>query len=72
MLCEDGPWVDWWQRDINSGYRQGPASKPARTLRPYGVRGGTHRLRNGWTRKGYKAEDFSAGCKRCLAAGPAA
>jgi hypothetical protein len=63
---EDGPWVEWWERDLNSGNRQGPASKLARILRPYGIRSRTHRLSNGATLKGYAVEDFTNVWERYL------
>lgn len=59
MRCEDGPWVEWWERDINSGNRRGPASRLARILQPYGIKSGSIRLPDGSTPKGYKADAFT-------------
>jgi hypothetical protein len=69
MLSEEGPWADWWERDINSGNRRGPASKLARILRPYGIQSRTHRLPNGSTLKGYRVEDFTEAWNRYLGEG---
>ena len=66
MLCEDGPWVEWWERDINSGNRQGPATKLARMLRAYGIRSRAHRLPNGAILRGYTAKDFTQAWERYL------
>ena len=72
MLCEDGPWIAQWERDIRAGTRLGPASKLARMLKPYGVFSGTIRLGDGSTLKGYKIEAFADAWARYLPAAPKA
>jgi len=69
MRCEDGPWVEWWEREINSGNRRGPASKLARMLRPYGIFSCSLRVSDGATQKGYKAEFFTEAWERYVSVG---
>jgi Protein of unknown function (DUF3631) len=66
MLCEDGPWVEWWEREINAGNRRGPASRLARLLKPYGIFSRSVRMADGSTQKGYKAEYFAEAWERYL------
>jgi hypothetical protein len=66
MRSEDGPWVAWWERDINSGNRRGPASKLARLLLPYGIKSANIRLADGTTPKGFKADAFAESWARYL------
>jgi len=66
MHCEGAPWVEWWERDLNSGNRQGPASRLARLLKPYGISSQAHRLPSGATLKGYAEKDFTQAWERYL------
>jgi hypothetical protein len=68
LLCEDAPWVSWWEHDIKNGNRRGPASKLARMLKPFGIVSGSIRLPDGSTPKGYKAESCADAFDRYLPA----
>lgn len=68
LLSDDGPWVGWWENDIRSGNRHGPATKLARMLKPYGIVSGSIRMPDGKTPKGYKSESFTDAWARYLPA----
>lgn len=62
---EDGPWAVWWARAVNDENFQGPASRLAKMLRPYGVLGKVIRI-DDRTHRGYDRADFEHAWKRYL------
>lgn len=67
---DDGPWANWWERDIQSGNVRGPSAKLARMLKPFGIQPCTIRQPNDTTPKGYKRESFEDAWERYLPAKP--
>ncbi len=62
---EDGPWAEWWGKQVREGDTRGPAHRLAKLLRPYGIVPRTIRL-GGSTSKGYLEGDFQDGFQRYL------
>lgn len=56
-LCErdDGPWAEWWGRDVKEGALKGPAARLSRILKPYEVRP-TQFKEEGEKVRGYRRE----------------
>ena len=54
---DDGPWASWWSSDVVADKYEGPASKMARNLKPYGLKSKDCR-RGEDVRKGYRRADF--------------
>lgn len=62
---DTGPWAEWWGKDVGLNRPQGPASRLARMLKPYGILPGTIRTSQG-TAKGYYLADFEDAFARYL------
>jgi hypothetical protein len=55
---DDGPWGDWWGKDVDDGKAKGPASRLAKLLKPYGIT--PKKLRFGETSdRGYERVAFT-------------
>jgi hypothetical protein len=63
---EEEEWTNHWPRQWNAGNTRGPAAKMAAILRPFGISGGTIRLPDGSTPKGYRLNAFSDAFSRYL------
>jgi len=35
---DDGPWAEWWGRDVEEGKTRGPAARVGRLLKPFGIK----------------------------------
>jgi len=55
---DDGPWAEWWGKQVAGGDTKGPAHRLSRLLRPFGIAPKTIRFPDGSTRKGYDRTDF--------------
>jgi putative DNA primase/helicase len=56
---DEGPWAKWWEANLAKGEMQGPATRLARLLRPFGIRPGQLWV-DGQNVRGYAREDFTA------------
>ena len=63
---EEEAWTTQWLRAINSGNTRGPAARMAALLKPFGVSGGTIRVGDASTPKGYRIEVFADAFSRYL------
>jgi hypothetical protein len=66
---DDGPWADWWGRDIEDDRIKGPASKLSRILKPFEV--APEKYRDGViTKRGYLRENLEPVWERYLPPSP--
>lgn len=62
---DDGPWPQWWGRDVLDGNGHSAASQLAKKLKPYGIRPNKHRDGE-TTLRGYARSDFEDAWGRYL------
>ncbi len=63
---DDGPWAEWWGKQVAEGSARGPGSRLARLLRPYGITPKNVRSDDGRVSKGYAVADFEDAFRRYL------
>ena len=63
---EEEAWTAQWPKAIAAGNTRGPAARMAALLKPFAISGGTIRLPDGSTPKGYKLADFADAFSRYL------
>jgi len=61
---EEGPWADWWERDLKSENSKGPAARLSKLLKPFSIRARVIRMPDGTTLRGYLRQDFEEAWKR--------
>ncbi|MDP3064594.1 MAG: DUF3631 domain-containing protein [Chloroflexota bacterium] len=65
---DDGPWGDWWGKQVRDGDTRGPGRKLSTLLRPYGVVSHNVALDDGSRPKGYALAGFADAFTRYLPA----
>lgn len=62
---DDGPWAEWWGRDVEEGKTRGPAARVGRLLKPYGIK--SKKIRTGdKTLQGFECAAFEDVFRRYL------
>jgi hypothetical protein len=62
---DDGPWAEWWGRDVHDGNTRGPAARVGRLLKPYGIK--SKKIRTGdKTLQGFEQATFEDVFRRYL------
>jgi Protein of unknown function (DUF3631) len=67
---DDGPWAEWWGKDVDDGKTKGPAARLGKLLKPYGIHPAQLWLRGGKVR-GYERAAFTEMWDRYLDPPPA-
>lgn len=66
---DDGPWAEWWGRDVEDDRTKGPASRLSRLLKPFEI--APKKLRDGAsTMRGYNRDDLEPVWSRYLSPHP--
>jgi hypothetical protein len=67
---DDGPWSDWWGRQVTAGDVRGPGYKLGKLLKPFGISSSTVRFEDGKRLKGFELVDFADAFARYLPSPP--